>query len=125
MSDKFTAIVVDDSNIIRMMMKRYLEGKAEIIAEGKDGREAVDLFKEKSDGGQKPDVILMDITMDNKDGIEAAREILEMDSGANIIMVSALNNPEQIKQCIEMGVSDYIVKPFTGDELIDAIQNTL
>ncbi len=122
---KFTVIAVDDSAIIRTMMRKYLRDEAEFLGEGKNGAEGVELYKKALDGGNPPDLVLMDITMDHMDGMEAARAILDMNKDAKIIMVSALSDTDNIKNCIDMGVSDYIVKPFSGESLMDSIRNTL
>ena len=92
----------------------------EIVGEAKDGVEAVELYKEL-----KPDLVTMDITMENMNGIEAVKQIIALDPDAKIIMVSALGQEDFVKEAIKVGASDFIVKPFDAERLKEAVGNVL
>lgn len=114
-------MIVDDARLMRNIIKNTLNEKAEHqILEAENGNRAVELYKEN-----RPDIVTMDITMEEKNGVEAAREILEFDPDAKIIMVTSLGQEKLLQECIEAGVSDYIVKPFTKDRIISSVDNTL
>ena len=116
-----TIMIVDDARLMRNIIKNTLNEKAEHqILEAENGNRAVELYKEN-----RPDIVTMDITMEEKNGVEAAREILEFDPDAKIIMVTSLGQEKLLQECIEAGVSDYIVKPFTMDRIISSVDNTL
>jgi two-component system chemotaxis response regulator CheY len=114
-------LIVDDSKLIRNVIKDELKKNGhEIIAEASDGKDAIDLFK-----NLKPDLITMDITMDEMDGIEAIKHIMSMDKNAKIIVVSALGMDELINNAIDLGVVDFIIKPFNPERLINAVKKVL
>jgi len=111
-------LVVDDSSLTRAAMVAALEAfNHEVVGEGKDGNEAIMLYKEK-----RPEVVLIDLAMPNKDGLEAIREIRETDPSAKIIAVSALYDSTMQRKAIELGVRYYIVKPFELAELDAAMK---
>ncbi|MBX8633749.1 MAG: response regulator [Thermoplasmata archaeon] len=110
-------LVVDDSSLTRAAMVAALTAyNYEIVAEGQDGDDAVRLYKDR-----KPDVILIDLAMPNKDGLEAIKEILEFDPQAKIVAISALYDRSMQKRAIELGAASYIVKPFELTELISVM----
>jgi two-component system, chemotaxis family, chemotaxis protein CheY len=114
-------LVVDDSNLMRVMVKDALApGGFEIVGEAKNGAEAVTKYSEL-----KPDLVTMDITMEVKDGQEAAREILASDPNARIIMVTALGQEKMLLDCISIGVRDFVVKPFTPERIMSAAAKAL
>jgi len=116
-----TILIVDDSPIIRLMLGDLLkENGYDVIGEGCDGVEGVNKYREL-----KPDLVTMDITMPNKDGIEALTEILEMDSDAKVIMVTAIDQRDSLMSSIHEGASDYIVKPFENDRVLSAVKKAL
>jgi two-component system chemotaxis response regulator CheY len=92
----------------------------EIIGEAENGNEAVELYKKL-----KPDLVTMDITMIEKDGIEAAGEILSADPSARIIMVTALGQESLLTKAIKLGVKDFVVKPFPPERLQKAAEKAL
>lgn len=92
----------------------------EIVGEAENGNEAVELYRRL-----KPDLVTMDITMREKDGIEAAEEILNIDSGAKIIMVTALGQENLLTKAIKLGVKDFVVKPFPPERLQKAAEKAL
>ena len=114
-------LIVDDSKLIRNIIKDELEKKGhKIVAEATNGKEAIEYFKEKN-----PDLITMDITMDEMDGLEAIQEIFKLNKKAKIIVVSALGQDELINSAIDMGVLDFIIKPFEPGRLIKSVNKAL
>jgi two-component system chemotaxis response regulator CheY len=114
-------LIVDDATFIRMIVKNILVPKGyEIAGEAANGKEAVKKYYEL-----RPDLVTMDITMNEKDGLEAAREILEMDEDARIIMVTALGQERMLVDSFKIGVKDFVVKPFKPERLLTAVQKAL
>jgi len=92
----------------------------EVVGEAQDGAQAVERFKEL-----KPDLVTMDITMPEMDGIAALKEIKKIDSSAKVIMCSAMGQQAMVIDAIQAGAKDFIVKPFQADRVIEAIKKTL
>jgi two-component system chemotaxis response regulator CheY len=114
-------LVVDDANFMRMVVKDTLApGGFEIAGEATNGAEAVTKYNEL-----KPDLVTMDITMKVKNSVEAAKDILAADPNARIVMVTALGQEKMLLDCIALGVRDFVVKPFTGERIISAVQKAL
>jgi two-component system chemotaxis response regulator CheY len=114
-------LIVDDATFIRMIVKRILVPKGyEIAGEAANGQEAVKQYHDL-----KPDLVTMDITMNEKDGLEAAKEILEMDRDARIIMVTALGQERMLVDSFKIGVKDFVVKPFKPERLLTAVEKAL
>ena len=110
-------LIVDDAAFMRMMLKNILgKGGHEIVGEGQDGNEAVQKYMEL-----KPDVVTMDIVMPRVNGIEAVREIMKKDPNAKIVMISALGQEAMVKEALELGAKDFIVKPFNKDKVLEVI----
>ena len=110
-------LVVDDAAFMRMMIKNILvDGGFEIVGEAENGRDAIDLFREL-----RPDLVSMDITMPEMDGIEAVKAILEIDKDAKIIMCSAMGQQAMVIDAIQAGAKDFVVKPFKPDRVLAAI----
>lgn len=114
-------LVVDDAAFMRMMVKDALtkNGFTDII-EAADGSIACSLFE-----SEKPDLVIMDITMPNKTGIEALRDIKAADSSAKVIMCSAMGQEAMVVEAIKLGALDFIVKPFKPDRIIQAVSKVL
>lgn len=114
-------LVVDDAAFMRMMVKDALtkNGYTDVI-EAADGSIACSLFE-----SEKPDLVIMDITMPNKTGIEALRDIKAADSGAKVIMCSAMGQEAMVVEAIKLGALDFIVKPFKPDRIIQAVTKVL
>ncbi len=110
-------MIVDDTPFMRAVLRGIIESAGYKVVEAKNGEEAVSIYTK-----EKPDVVTMDIVMPEVDGIEAARIILESDPSAKIIMVSAVDSRDSLKEAIKIGVSDFIVKPFEADEVLEAIR---
>jgi len=102
---------------MRMMIKNILSKAGyEIVGEAENGAQAVSKFKEA-----KPDLITMDITMPEMDGITAVKEIMKMDSSAKIIMCSAMGQQAMVIDAIQAGAKDFIVKPFQPNRVLEAV----
>ncbi|MBN6188680.1 response regulator [Aneurinibacillus sp. BA2021] len=114
-------LIVDDASFMRMMIKGFLTKHGYTIAdEAANGAEAVEKYKQVS-----PDLVTMDITMPEMDGIEAVKAIRQMDPNAKIIMCSAMGQQNMVVQAIQAGARDFIVKPFQEDRVIEAIKKVL
>lgn len=112
-------LIVDDSFFMRQMLKNMLpKDKFVVVGEAKTGEEAVKRYKEL-----KPDVVTMDITMPDMDGIEALKEIKKLDSQAKIVMVSAMGQKPMIKEALEVGALDFIIKPFDKEKALKILSS--
>ncbi len=113
--------MVDDAAFMRMMLKDILlKGGFEIAGEATNGAEAVRLYQEL-----KPDLVTMDITMPEVDGIAAVKEIKKIDPNAKVVMVSAMGQQAMVIEAIQAGASDFIVKPFQPDRVLEALKKAL
>jgi two-component system, chemotaxis family, chemotaxis protein CheY len=114
-------LVVDDAAFMRMMIKDILtKGGYQIIGEAANGIEAVEQYRKL-----KPDLVTMDITMPEMEGIEALRLIKQMDPKARVIMCSAMGQQLMVVQSIQAGAKDFIVKPFQPDRVLESIKKAL
>ncbi len=114
-------LIVDDANFMRMIVKDTLAPRGfEICGEAANGNEAVAKYQE-----MKPDLVTMDITMKEKDGLQAAKEILAVDPDARIVMVTALGQEKMLMDSMAIGVKDFVVKPFKSERIISAVQKAL
>ena len=114
-------LVVDDAAFMRMMIKDILrKGGYEVIGEAEDGSKAVEKFKEL-----RPDLVTMDITMPDMDGITAVKEIRKIDSSALIIMCSAMGQQAMVIDAIQAGAKDFVVKPFQPERVLEAVRKVL
>ena len=117
----YKILVVDDAGFMRMMIKNYLTkaGYGTII-EGEDGEKAVSLYKSEA-----PDLVIMDITMPNLDGIGALRAIKEADPNAKVVMCSAMGQEAMVMDAIKLGAKDFIVKPFKQERILETVSKLL
>lgn len=114
-------LIVDDAAFMRMVIKDILvKAGYEIAGEANDGNEAVEQYKKL-----KPALVLLDITMPEKDGISALKEIMAYDRDAHIIMCSAMGQSSMVIESIRVGAKDYIVKPFQADRVLEAVRKIL
>ncbi len=116
-----TILIVDDAKFMRTLVKDALVPRGhEVIGEAENGNQAVEMYRKL-----KPDLVTMDITMREKDGIQAAEEILTFDPSARIIMVTALGQENLLTRAIKIGVRDFVVKPFPPERLQKAADKAL
>ncbi len=110
-------LVVDDSLIIRKKVKKLvIQLNHEVAGDAKNGQEAIDSYNTL-----KPDLVTMDITMPDMDGIEAVKNIISNDSDAKIIMVTSHGQEDMVIKSIQAGAVGYMLKPVTQDKLATAI----
>lgn len=114
-------LISDDAAFMRMMIKDILSKNGyEIAGEAENGAMAVEKYSEL-----KPDLVLMDITMPEMDGIQALKKIREGDSSANVIMCSAMGQQAMVIEAIQSGAKDFIVKPFQPDRVLEAVKKVV
>ena len=111
-------LICDDAAFMRMMIKDILTKNGYNVAgEAENGLRGVEKYKEVN-----PDLVLMDITMPEMDGIQALREIKKVDPNASVIMCSAMGQQAMVIESIQAGAKDFIVKPFQADRVIEAVK---
>ncbi|MDO4800178.1 MAG: response regulator [Bacillota bacterium] len=116
-----TIMVVDDAAFMRMMIKDVLTKNGfEIVGEAENGQKAIEKYKEL-----RPELVIMDITMPEVDGIQAVKEIKAFDPAAKVIMCSAMGQQAMVIESIQAGAKDFIVKPFQADRVIEAVKKVL
>lgn len=114
-------LICDDAAFMRMMIKDILTKNGyEVVGEAENGLKAIEKYKEV-----KPDLVLMDITMPEMDGIQALKEIMDFDSSAKVIMCSAMGQQSMVIDSIQAGAKDFIVKPFQAERVLEAIQKVV
>ena len=110
-------MIVDDAAFMRITIKNMLKRSShEAVGEAENGIVAIERFKEL-----RPDIVTMDITMPEMDGITALREIVKIDPNANVIMVSAMGQEAMVRESILSGAKGFIVKPFKEEGIISAL----
>ncbi|NBI07869.1 response regulator [Senegalia massiliensis] len=114
-------LIVDDAAFMRMMIKDILSKNGyEIVGEADNGQKAIEKFKELN-----PDLVIMDITMPEVDGIQAVKEIKKIDNNSKIVMCSAMGQQAMVIEAIQAGAKDFIVKPFQADRVIEAVNKAI
>ena len=114
-------LICDDAAFMRMMIKDILvKNGYNIAGEAENGVKAVEKYQET-----KPDLVLMDITMPEMDGIEALKKIKASDPSASVIMCSAMGQQSMVIEAIQSGAKDFIVKPFQADRVLESIRKVL
>ncbi len=120
MADK-TILLVDDAAFMRMMLKDILTKNGyTIVGEAENGAKAIEKYKELN-----PSLVILDITMPEMDGIQAARGIKAVNSGATIIMCSAMGQQAMVIESIQAGARDFIVQPFQHDRVLEAVRKVI
>ena len=110
-------LVVDDTLFMRASIRQMLEANGHPVAgEAANAVEGIETVE-----AVKPDVVLMDITMPDMDGLEALRRIKEIDKNAKVVMCTAMGQQAMVAKAVELGAQQFIVKPFQADRLIAAI----
>lgn len=114
-------LVCDDAAFMRMMIKDILgKNGYNVVGEAENGLKAVEKYAELS-----PDLVLMDITMPEMDGIAALKKIKSNDPNAVVIMCSAMGQQAMVIESIQAGAKDFIVKPFQAERVIEAVKKVI
>ena len=116
-----TILIADDAEFMRDMLRQIIEDMEWTIAgEACDGKEAIAQYRQF-----RPDLVLLDITMPNLDGTEALEAILAEDPQAQVVMITALGQKDQVLKAIKAGARDFIIKPFDHDRVADTLTRIL
>ena len=111
-------MIVDDVSFVRKTIAKILtDANYQVVGEAEDGNAAIQMYKKL-----RPDLVTMDIVMPNMGGIEAARKICQMDKSARVVMISAMEQESLIMEAINAGARDYILKPFSADEILKTLE---
>jgi two-component system chemotaxis response regulator CheY len=113
-------LVVDDAQFLRVRISKMLQADGHEVVEAENGVKAVEVYK-----SSKPDVVFMDITMPEMDGLTALKEIRAYDSNAKVVMLTALGQESVVLEAIKSGAKDFVVKPFERERIIRAIGKLL
>lgn len=114
-------LIVDDAAFMRMMIKDVLSKNGfTICGEAENGARAIEKYKELD-----PELVIMDITMPEVDGIQAVKEIKKINNAAKIIMCSAMGQQAMVIEAIQAGAKDFIVKPFQAERIIEAVKKVI
>ncbi len=114
-------LIVDDAAFMRMMLKDILTKNGyNVVGEAGNGAEAVSKYSEL-----KPDLVTLDITMPEKDGIAALKDIKGTDPNALVIMCSAMGQQAMVIESIQAGAKDFIVKPSQADRVVEAVRKVV
>jgi two-component system, chemotaxis family, chemotaxis protein CheY len=109
-------LVVDDAVLMRMRCTKLLTENGYQVAEASSGIEALEKYRE-----YRPDAVLLDVTMPKKDGIITLQELIKIDPGARVAMVSATGQKSLVMTALKEGARDFVVKPFDAERIINAI----
>ena len=115
-----TILIADDAAFMRMRCGRMLMQHGYQVLEAENGREAVDKYVQ-----QRPDAVLLDITMPEMDGLAALKEIKRVDPTAKEAMVTAVGQQQVVMEAIQSGARDFVVKPFQPERVLAAVQKLL
>ncbi|MFD1360419.1 response regulator [Lentibacillus salinarum] len=116
-----TILVTDDAAFMRMQLKDNLTKLGhEVVGEAENGKDAVEKCQEL-----EPELVTMDITMPEMDGVEAVKEIKKINSDVKIIMCSAMGQQSMVLDAIKAGAADFIVKPFNAERIKEALDKVL
>ena len=114
-------LITDDALFMRVTLKNILtQNGFEVVGEAANGAESVEMYKKL-----KPDLVTMDITMPEMDGISALKEIRSIDPNANVVMCTAMGQKTMVMDAISAGAKDFIVKPFQPDRVVEALSKLL
>jgi len=114
-------LIADDASFMRQMIRDIIEPEGfEVVGEASDGVEVVDKFKELH-----PDMVMMDIVMPKRSGIDAVKGIVAMDPSARVVMCSALGQETLVMEAIQAGAKDFIVKPFKPESVVTTLRKAL
>ncbi|MDY3796099.1 MAG: response regulator [Agathobacter sp.] len=116
---KASVLVVDDSALIRKVLIELLNNNGfNVIGEATNGQEGLDMYKELS-----PDIVTLDVTMPVMDGVEALRQIIELDANAKVAMITAAGQKERLMEALKIGAKLFITKPFNEEEVLNSLSD--
>jgi two-component system, chemotaxis family, chemotaxis protein CheY len=113
-------LIVDDAEFLRVRISKMLVGEGFEVTEAENGLKAIESYKSK-----KPDLVLMDVTMPEMDGLTALKELKKIDANAKVVMLTALGQESVVLEAVKSGAKDFIVKPFDRDRVMSAINKLL
>lgn len=113
-------LVVDDAAFMRMRCTKMLSDSGFEVAEAADGNQALAKYREF-----KPDGVLLDITMPELDGLATLKELIKMDPGARVAMVTAMGQQSMVMEALKSGARDFIVKPFEAERVLAAVKKIM
>ncbi len=113
-------LVVDDAAFMRVRAAKVLEDAGHEVAHAENGLQAIRVYAE-----WRPDVVLMDITMPEMDGLAALKEIRKMDPSARVAMVTAMGQQAIVMEALRSGAKDFVLKPFQPGRVLAALQKLL
>lgn len=116
----YKIMIVDDAQFMRVRLSKLLTGHGYEVVEAENGEQAVQTYR-----SVQPSAVLMDVTMPEKDGLQALAEIRSYDTQAKVIMLTALGQESMVLQAVQAGAKDYVVKPFDPDRVLRALQKAL
>ena len=116
-----SVLICDDAAFMRVMIKDILTKNGyDVAGEAENGLKAVEKYNET-----KPDLVMMDITMPEMDGIQALKKIKAIDANASVVMCSAMGQQAMVIESIQSGAKDFIVKPFQADRVLEAVKKVI
>ncbi len=113
-------MVVDDSEFMRRVLSEIIEHMGMEVVEAKDGASALDMYEK-----EKPDIVTLDIVMPGMNGLETLKKLREKYPKSRVIMVSALSEKSMVKEAIDAGAVDFIVKPFKKEDVKEALTDAV
>lgn len=113
-------LIVDDAEFLRLRISKMLSGDGHNIIQAENGLKALEMYKNES-----PDLVLMDITMPEMDGLTALKEIRKLDAKAKVVMLTALGQESVVLEAIKSGARDFIVKPFEQERVMNAVSKLI
>lgn len=117
----YKLMIVDDSNVIRNRIERSMgQVNIDVVALAEDGIQSIEMFKQ-----YRPDIITMDLTMPNMDGLECIRQIRSMSKDVSILVISAISDRSTGLRSIQLGARGFIFKPFNDEQLINALNKII
>jgi two-component system, chemotaxis family, chemotaxis protein CheY len=119
----FNVLIVDDSMFVRKQLVQILSSEGfNVIEQASNGKEAIDKYKQFF---PKVDIVTMDITMPEMDGIESLKGIMDFDKNAKVVMISAIGNQDYVKKALLIGAKNYIVKPLNRKKVLARVLKAL
>lgn len=113
-------LVVDDASFMRMRLARLLTSNGYTVVEAENGLDAIAMYKE-----QKPDGVLLDITMPEMDGLTALKELTKVDAGVRVCMVTGMGQQTMVMEAMKSGAKDFVLKPYKEDRVLAALEKIL